>query len=258
MVVGVIADRIDVQGMSAHVLKHKYLPALTDIAGVTPVILPSVGKDFRLEDYPFLDGVVLTGSLSAIAPACYGAEVENPDEIFDRERDQTAFTIINSALALDMPLFGICRGFEEINVALGGTLSQNITGHESDKTLSLEQQYETHPHKVIVQKGGVFEKLGLPSTFGVNTLHHQGIDRLADGLRVEAIADDGLIEAISMPGQSFFVGVQWHPESDYRISPVSVKLFEAFHDKMQERAFSARPAPSFPGLSQPGRPKAGK
>ncbi len=228
--------------MSSHVLKHKYLPAVTDLVGATPIIIPTIGEDFKLETVaPFVDGIMLTGSLSGVAPSCYGAVQEKENEILDVERDKTAFALIRSAIELDIPLFAICRGFQEVNVAMGGSLHQYVPGlpgmfnHGPDKTIPYAEQYEMHPHKVIVQKGGLFEELGLPAIFGVNTLHYQGVNELGQGLRVEAVAEDGLIEAVSLPGRHFFMGVQWHPESDYRISPVSVSLFKAFRDKMLSR-----------------------
>jgi len=141
-----------------------------------------------------------------------------------------------------VPVFCICRGFQELNVALGGTLHQRVQelpgflDHREPQDAPLEEQYSPR-HSVTVQPGGLFERLGLEPGFMVNSLHSQGIDRLAGDLRAEARAPDGLIEAVSMPdAPGFVVGVQWHPEYRLAENPVSLRLFQAFREACLARA----------------------
>ncbi|MCY1434189.1 Gamma-glutamyl-gamma-aminobutyrate hydrolase PuuD [compost metagenome] len=151
-------------------------------------------------------------------------------------RDRLTLPLLQAAIADGVPVFCICRGFQELNVALGGTLHQRVQelpgylDHREPQDAPLEEQYSPR-HLVTVQPGGLFERLGMEHSFMVNSLHSQGIDRLADGLRAEALAPDGLIEAVSMddaPG--FVVGVQWHPEYRFADNPVSLRLFQAFRE----------------------------
>jgi len=117
---------------------------------------------------------------------------------------------------------------------MGGSLHQKIQelpgkrDHREPQSTNLKIVYETAAHKVHSEKGGMFEKMGLPATFDVNSLHQQGVDRLGDGLFVEAVSDDGIIEAVSIPGKRFILGVQWHPEGNFESNPTSRKIFEAY------------------------------
>ena len=241
-VIAVICNRIDLQGASVHGVKHQYIRPLMEIVGAVPILIPAVGEDFDLQTIaPFIDGILLPGSPSMVAPACYGAEQKFGDHELDTERDETSFSLIKSALDLDIPVLAICRGLQEINVVLGGTLHQfvhEIPGkqdHRGDQSISLAERFDKEAHKVIVQKGGIFEKIGLPDEFPVNTLHSQGINKLGEGLRVEAVSEDGLVEAFSLPGKRFVVGVQWHPEANFLKSAPSARLFESFRDVLYKK-----------------------
>ena len=137
---------------------------------------------------------------------------------------------------MDKPVMAICRGFQELNVVMGGTLHQRIhelpgkNDHRGGKDRPLKDIYERQAHSMITQKGGLFERLGLPAEFTVNSLHQQGVDKLGNNLQVEALSDDGVIEAISVPGKRFVLGTQWHPEGDWYLNDTSKRILSAFRD----------------------------
>ena len=228
-------NRSEWQRASAHVVKHQYVRPLLEIVHAVPLLIPAVGESFSLSSIADrIDGILLTGAASHVHPLHYDAAQDFPDDHLDTARDATTLRLIKDAIQIDMPLFAICRGFQELNVACGGTLHQHVhkldgkLDHRSDYNKPLAQQYETHKHKITVQKGGVFERLGLPQSFTVNSLHDQGVDKLGSGLFVEGISEDSLIEAVSVPQKRFIFGTQWHPEGDFWLNPVSQKLFEEF------------------------------
>jgi putative glutamine amidotransferase len=217
--IGLTADQKYLEEHYWHAVEEHYLTAVIDAAGGIPVIVPALAErqdqDALLQR---LDGLLLTGGVSNIEPHYYGQQSEQNDCSRDPQRDATNFALIPRAIALGMPLLGICRGLQELNVALGGTLHQRVHSvagkmdhREPDTAVQIEQYGPAHP--VILQAGGVLAGLSSESRIVVNSLHGQGIDRLADSLRVEAIAEDGLIEAVSLPSAAAFtVAVQWHPE----------------------------------------------
>lgn len=229
------ANVIDYGGLPAHAIRETYVRAVTDVIRGIPLMIPAIGKDFDFNDIAErIDGILLTGSPSHVAPSCYGAQQQFPDKELDTARDATALPLIRQAIEMDMPVMAICRGFQELNVVMGGTLHQKIhelpgrKDHRGAKDQPLKAVYETQAHKVIANKGGVFEKLGLPAEFSVNSLHQQGIDRLGDGLHVEAVSEDGVIEAVSVPDRRFVLGTQWHPEGDWHLNKTSEKILSAF------------------------------
>lgn len=229
------ANVIDYAGLPAHVVRDTYIRAIVEVMGGVPLMIPAMGKDFDFRSIADrVDGVLLSGSPSHVAPACYGEEQLFGDEDLDPRRDATTLPMIQQVIDMDKPLMAICRGFQELNVVRGGTLHQFIheipgkRDHRKPADKPLKDTYEAQAHPVIAQKGGLFEKIGLQGEFSVNTLHQQGINKLGDGLKVEAISDDGIIEAISIPGKRFVLGTQWHPEGDYYLNKTSVKIFEAF------------------------------
>jgi putative glutamine amidotransferase len=193
-----------------------------------------------------IDGVLLTGSPSHVAPACYGEKQRFEDKDLDPARDATTLPLIQQTIDMDKPMLAICRGFQELNVVLGGTLHQFV--HELPGKLdhrvipgsTIREAYHRQGHKVIVNKGGIFERMQVPAEFSVNTIHQQGIDKLGEGLHVEAVSEDGLIEAVSMPGKSFILGTQWHPEGDWDINDMSRKIFEAFGTALRQREFTSQ------------------
>lgn len=228
------ANTIDYDGLPAHVIRDTYARAVFEVCGAVPLVLPVLGKGLPFDDIlAEVDGVMLTGSPSHLAPACYGAPQNFPDKDLDVARDSTTLPLIGRVIALDKPLLAICRGFQELNVAQGGTLHQKIhemPGKQDHRSIDgpLQKAYEHQAHAITTEKGGVFEKIGLPATFTVNSLHQQGIDKLGRDLHVEARAEDGIIEAVSIPGRKFVLGTQYHPEADWKVNPHSVAVLKAF------------------------------
>jgi putative glutamine amidotransferase len=218
-----------------HAVEEHYLTAVIDAMGGIPVIIPALAE--QLDQHALLqrlDGLVLTGGVSNIEPSRYGHIAEQSDCARDPQRDATNFGLIPRAIALGLPILGICRGLQELNVALGGTLHQRVQlvpgkmDHREPAVDALEQQYGP-AHPVTLQPGGVLAGLSEQREIIVNSLHGQGIDRLADGLRVEALAADGLIEAVSLPSAAAFtVAVQWHPEWYRHNSPFCRDLLAEF------------------------------
>ena len=219
-----------------YVAQMKYVDAVLNGAACLPLILPAQGERIDWDALlTAVDGVMLTGSPSNVHPDHYGQALHNPALPLDPVRDATTLPLIRAALERGLPLFAICRGMQEVNVALGGTLHQAVqenagfNDHRENKTLSLEEQYGP-AHAVTLMPGGLMARvLDGATRISVNSLHGQGIDRLAPGLRVEAVADDGLVEAYSVanaPG--FALAVQWHPEWRLADNPVSMKLYAAF------------------------------
>ncbi len=220
-----------------HMVGEKYLQALAGGAGVFPVMLPSLerGLDVR-EILGRLDGLFLTGSPSNIMPEHYEGAPSKEGTMHDPERDDVAFSLIPDIIEAGIPLLAACRGLQEMNVAFGGTLHQlvhELPGyrvHKENPDDSMEDMYAPS-HPVEFAAGGLLESITGVRNTEVNSLHAQGIDRLGDGLRVEARADDGLIEAFVLEGApGFNLAVQWHPEWQYQDNPVSSAIFQAFGD----------------------------
>jgi len=239
-----------------HVVGEKYINAVAHGSGALPLLIPAfgAGRDLAslvelvdVEDLVSrLDGLFLTGSPSNVEPHLYAGEPSRPGTHHDAQRDVTTLPLINAALAAGLPLFAVCRGIQELNVALGGTLHQNVQelpghrDHRADTTLPRDDQYAP-AHKVRLTPGGLIARLVGAEEIAVNSLHAQGIDRLGEGLAVEAVAPDGLIEAVRVsqaPG--FALGVQWHPEWRVAETPRYRVLFEAFGDAARARADARR------------------
>jgi putative glutamine amidotransferase len=229
---------IDYNGSPGHIARDTYIQAVLDITGGVPLLLPAAGRKVSFADVAdHIDGIVLTGSPSHVAPVCYGAQQIFEDKELDLARDATTLPMIQQALERDIPLLAICRGFQELNVVTGGSLHQRV--HEVDgkmdhrpsdalKAQGIMAVYRHQAHEVETLPGGLLARWNAPSRFTVNTVHQQGVDKLGAGLHVEAIAPDGLIEAISLPSKRFVFGTQWHPEGDPEINPVSRLIFEKF------------------------------
>ena len=241
-VVGVPACIKPIGAHDFHVVGRKYVDAVL-AAGCTPILLPALGERQDVAQLiDMLDGVMFTGSPSMVEPARYGQQPAYPDMHLDRERDATTFPLIAAALEAGVPLMAICRGFQEINVALGGTLHQAVQevpgrmDHREPKDKPLDVQYGP-AHPVNLTAGGKLQAiLGGVSQIQVNSIHSQGIDQLAPALTMEAVAPDGQIEAVWVTGaKSFALAVQWHPEWKLLDNPDSVKIFNAFGDACRAR-----------------------
>jgi putative glutamine amidotransferase len=216
-----------------HIAGRKYVDAVR-LAGALPLVVPRLEPQEIDGVLDLAHGVLLTGSPSNVHPSEFGEDVHDPTLPLDAERDAWTLPLATRALARGVPLFGICRGTQEVNVALGGTLHQavqDVTGladHRAPASAPAEVQYApAHPVQVVA--GGVLDSIVGQASFDVNSVHGQGVKRLADGLRIEALAPDGLVEAFSMPGApGFNLCVQWHPEWRAADNPVSMRLFGAF------------------------------
>ncbi|RMQ47733.1 Glutamine amidotransferase [Pseudomonas cichorii] len=236
--IGVTACRQQLGKYSSHTAGDKYVEA-AGFAGV-PVILPALGTPTEpAQLLAHLDGLLFTGSPSNVEPHHYQGPASAEGTQHDVFRDRNTLPLLRQAIAQGVPVFCICRGFQELNVALGGSLHQRVhelpgyLDHREPQSDSLQEQYAAQ-HEVRVQDGGVLDSIGLAPGFAVNSLHSQGIDRLAAELRAEALAPDGLVEAVSMPtAPGFVLGVQWHPEWQFIDNPVSLRLFQAFREACQ-------------------------
>jgi putative glutamine amidotransferase len=215
----------------------------------TTVLIPALGDPNQTEAlFEHLDGIMFTGSPSNVAPDQYGANLagEHLAELLDPQRDATTLPLLKAAIERGVPVLGICRGFQEMNVACGGTLHQevhNVPGfndHREDDDGTLEEQYGPS-HAVRFTPGGVLARITGVADAQVNSLHGQGVARLGRGLSVDATAPDGLIEAFTVtdaPG--FTLAVQWHPEWQFEANAVSRAIFAAFGRACRE--FSAHRA----------------
>lgn len=218
-----------------HAAQLKYVDAVAGGAGCMPLILPALGGGTDIEGLlAVADGVMLTGSASNVHASLYGQELLDPELPLDPARDATTLPLIRAVLKRGIPLLAICRGFQEVNVALGGTLHQAVhdvpgmADHREDTALTLDEQYGP-AHRVLLEPDGHLAQMMGAAEIHVNSLHGQGIATLAPGLAVEARADDGLVEAYRVAGDTgFALAVQWHPEWRFAQNPDSVKLFRAF------------------------------
>ncbi len=241
--IGISADRRMVGAHPFHMVGEKYARAVLDAADAAPVMIPALAEELRFDELlQRLDGLVFTGSPSNVEPHLYQGAPSAPGTLHDPARDATTLPLIRKAVQAGVPVFGICRGFQEMNVAFGGTLHQNLheipgyLDHRDDTTQPLEVQYGP-AHEVTLEPGGLLRSLAERDRIEVNSLHHQGIDQLGAELAVEARAPDGVIEAFRVrQAQRFAVAVQWHPEWRVMGNPFSRALFAAFGQASRERA----------------------
>ncbi|MBU1175764.1 MAG: gamma-glutamyl-gamma-aminobutyrate hydrolase family protein [Alphaproteobacteria bacterium] len=237
------------EGEPAQTVKTRYLTVLAEQAGAVPLIVPSLG---RPEDAAAIvarvDAVLLTGSVSNVSPAAYGGGVAH--EPFDPARDRTALALIRAARHFGVPVTGICRGFQEINVALGGSLRDErdagTSVHHVEDEGDLEAEF-AHGHEVTPAPASLLARLVGTGPVIVNSVHHQLVDRLGEGLRVEATAADGVVEAIaSREADPLIFAVQWHPE--WRPQDVAHHIaFWRFVGERARRAATSRAEGLAPG-----------
>lgn len=241
--IGVSACRKIIPPHPFHAVGEKYLAAVSLASRGVPLMIPALGDAVGVDDLlSRIDGLFLTGSPSNVEPHHYAAARIDPEIEHDPHRDSTTLPLIRRAVEREVPLLAICRGYQEMNVAFGGTLHQKVQeveglmDHREDKSQPLDSQYAP-VHAVRLEPGGFLARLAGRKELEVNSLHAQGVARLGAGLRVEACAPDGLIEAFRVEGASTFAcGVQWHPEWKVQDNPFSRALFEAFGDACRERA----------------------
>jgi putative glutamine amidotransferase len=226
-----------------HAVGEKYITPLLTLSGGLPLLIPSLGEELGLEALVNeLDGLLFTGSPSNVEPHRYGGESSRPGTLHDPGRDATTLALIPRAIAAGVPVLGVCRGFQEMNVAYGGTLWQHVHEqpgyrvHHEDSNQPLEVQYGP-AHEVTFTAGGLLAGIAGTHRITVNSLHHQGVRDLAPQLVEEARAEDGLIEAFRVrDARRFAVAVQWHPEWKPQQDAFSTALFKAFGVAAHERA----------------------
>jgi putative glutamine amidotransferase len=217
-----------------HALGRKYADAVLLGANCRPLLVPTGGVS-EVEPYLELaDGIMLTGSPANVHPSHFGQEVRDPSLPLDVERDRVTLPLVRIATERGIPLLAICRGLQETNVALGGSLHQAIhelpEKHDHREPDSDEPDVQYGPaHDIEIQAGSSLERIVGERRIKVNSLHGQGIDRLAPGLVAEAVAPDGVIEAVRVAAHpGFSLGLQWHPEWRVRENPISMRIFTAF------------------------------
>jgi putative glutamine amidotransferase len=235
ILVAVPADVREFENYRWHATPDTYLKALTRVAGAIPVIVPALAEEFDVGALlSRVDGLMMTGSASNVHPDRYGVPPSRAHEPFDPERDRLTEALIAGALERGLPLLCVCRGHQELNVALGGTLATEIQegeGRMDHRALPNKEQRERFAirHPVSVAPDGKLAAIVGTADIPVNSLHRQAIDRLAPGLAVEATAADGTIEAVSVDGaKGFALGVQWHPEYWAETDAASAAIFHAF------------------------------
>ena len=240
-IVAVSTDVRQFENYTWHAAPRQYLEAAISVAGVLPVLVPSFGERLDLESLiARIDGVMLTGSKSNVDPTLYGGEATEENGPYDRDRDATTVPLIRLAIERGVPLLAICRGLQELNVALGGTLVSEVQemdgrrDHRAPEAESQDARFALAHHVEIVPGGKLAAVLG-DARIDVNSLHRQAIGRLAPGLTIEATADDGTIEAVSIDGAaSFALATQWHPEYWVGSDAASSRLFAAFGAALRE------------------------
>lgn len=227
-----------------HAVNEKYLRAIVEVADAIPVVLPAMGDSVPPRELiEQFDGFLFTGSPSDVEPQRYGGPPSREGSRHDPRRDSTTLPLMQALLEEDRPLLAICRGFQELNVACGGSLHQHV--HElpgkldhraPPRELPIEVRYAPEHHVVRFYSDARLGQLAGAAEYLVNSLHRQGVDRLGDGLVVEAVAPDGLIEAVRYRhSKAPILGVQWHPEACIHRDRFSRGIFEQFGAALRER-----------------------
>ncbi|MDE2006123.1 MAG: gamma-glutamyl-gamma-aminobutyrate hydrolase family protein [Rhodospirillales bacterium] len=236
-------------GMPNHAASDTYVRATDQVVGGVPVLIPASGTaadTMTLLDR--LDGIILTGSRSNVQPSLYGGPPHPEGTPEDPARDSATLPLIRAAVARGVPVLAICRGFQELNVALGGSLHQRLQDLPGrfDHSTPMQPNPKVRTgkaHAVRVVSGSWLHRLAGATEIKVNSLHNQGIDRLAPRLIAEGTAPDGTIEAVRVADAAgFAIGVQWHPEYDFETDALSRRIFAAFADAVRARGALAAAA----------------
>lgn len=233
----------------AHAAGKMNTDAVARVAGATPLIVPSDPTAVKIHDIlEIFDGFVFTGGRPNVHPEEYGEPATEAHGAFDRDRDGLTLPLIRALIERGQPLLAICRGFQELNVAMGGSLHPEIRelpgrmNHRMPPDGTLEEKFELR-HEVIFTPGGVFHRLMGEERILTNTLHGQGIETPGKRIVIDGHAPDGTPEAVYIKGApGFSLGVQWHPEWNAENDPVSRKLFEAFGVAAKSWSAGKRPA----------------
>ena len=244
-VIGIPADRRMIGPHPFHAVGEKYIAAVVQAADCLPLLIPVLETPLDVSQIlAHVDGIFFPGSPSNVEPARYAGPESVPGTLHDPYRDATTLSLIPRAVTEGIPVLGVCRGFQEMNVAMGGTLHQRVhevagfNDHREDKEQPLDVQYAP-AHEVQLEPGGLLMRLAGGNRIEVNSLHWQGVDRLAPDLAVEARAPDGLVEAFRVKSApSFALAVQWHPEWQVMKNPFSQALFAEFGKAARTRMAS--------------------
>ena len=242
--VGIVCCRRMQDSHYFHMVGEKYINAINQHSDCSGVLIPvDQNNDIDESILNRMDGFLLTGSLSNVHPDQYNQEIINDEMLLDKSRDRSVFRMIHSIIQKEMPLLAICRGFQEMNVAFGGSLYQDLElqsshqGHDFDRNESHEQQYG-FSHQVEIIEDSLLHKISGLVHADVNSLHTQGVKNLSEQLEVNALSDHGLVEAFTIKeAKGFNLSVQWHPEWQPSQSELSLIIFNAFGDAC--RAFTA-------------------
>jgi len=249
-IIAIPADIREFDGTSWHAVQLQYVRAAVKAAGLMALIVPALEDDNDADAIlDRVDGLLVSGSATNVHPSLYGKEARDSDGPFDPARDATSLPLIRRAIDRAIPMLAICRGIQELNVALGGTLTSEIQDqpgiwdHRKPPNVDRDTMYSIR-QSVFVKEGSCIARVVGSGEVRVNSLHRQAIADTAPRLQVEALAEDGTIEAVSVIGaKAFAVGVQWHPEYWAETDSPSLKLFTAFGDAVRDYAASKeRPA----------------
>jgi putative glutamine amidotransferase len=242
-VIAIPADTREIDGYFWHATPNQYVNAVIKGAKATAIIVPALVEGNDIDSIlDRVDGVMLSGSRSNVHPSLYGGDVAESNGPYDPARDATTMVLIRRAIDRGIPLLAICRGIQELNVALGGTLETEIQekpgiwDHRRPEVPERDRMYAIR-QTVSVKEGSCIAGVLGTGTFEVNSLHRQAIGQAAPRLAVEALAEDGTIEAVSVIGASnFAIGVQWHPEYWVESDATSARLFKAFGEAVHAYA----------------------
>ncbi len=244
--IAVTSDIRDIDGNNWHATPSEYITALAEVAQVTPLLVPNI-RDKVDDDALFaaVHGLLITGSRSNVHPEHYGQEATEQHGPFDPDRDATTLPLIRAALERGIPVLGICRGLQEMNVALGGSLANDIqeldgkNDHRAPVSTIRDERYAiSHPLEIV--ENSCLAAILESTAVNTNSVHRQAIDRLSDKLEPQAVAEDGTIEAVTVKdAQDFALAVQWHPEYWVRSDAPSAKIFQAFGDAVRKHAGKA-------------------
>jgi putative glutamine amidotransferase len=241
--VAVSTDVRQFENYTWHATPRQYLEAAVSAANVFPVLVPSLGDRLDLDGLlDSVDGVMVTGSKSNVHPSLYGGDASERNGPYDPARDATTLPLIRKAIERGVPLLAICRGIQELNVALGGTLATEIQeregalDHRAPVSDSQDERFAIH-QKVSIKPGSCLAGVFGAGDILVNSVHRQAVDRLGARLQVEAVAEDGTVEAVSVKdARAFAVGVQWHPEYWANSDENSARIFRAFGEDVRAHA----------------------
>ncbi|MFZ4762556.1 MAG: gamma-glutamyl-gamma-aminobutyrate hydrolase family protein [Alphaproteobacteria bacterium] len=227
----------------SHMVAGKYVRVVREALDAIPLLIPATGHQDDVEQLADrIDGLLVPGSPSMILPRYYEGPDSEPGTEHDPARDATTLPLLREMIKRGLPFLAICRGLQEVNVAMGGSLHQKLhhlpgrMDHRAPNNQPVDVQYADRHHITPVAGGYLASILGHNERQFVNSAHVQGVDRVGKGLVVEAYAEDGTIEAISVANASkFSMGVQWHPEHRFNEHPASIAIFKALKDSLHNK-----------------------